>query len=88
MDKAKIKHLFHRDEAFSELWAGYLAREVQAARHLTEILSQKTVAERLDGWLAWQGTAPAFDGKWKDVAVQIGVSPEALYRELAKRRSK
>jgi hypothetical protein len=35
-----------------------------------------------------RGTAAAFPekGDWKLVASQIGVSPEALYREIAKRR--
>lgn len=84
---AFLKHIAE-DEGFSRLWAAHLAREVQSARYRSEILSRKTVAERLDGWLAWQGGKLPAKGQWKSIAVQIGVSPEALYRELAKRRSK
>ena len=82
-----IKRL-EEDKGFANLWAAHLAREVQSARGQIEILSQKTVAERLDGWLAWQGNNLPSKGGWKEVARQIGVSPEALYRELAKRRPK
>jgi CRP-like cAMP-binding protein len=84
----------HRD-AFLELlaarpdaalaWSRHLASAVQSARYRAEILALKTVAERLDGWLAWNGDALPARGKWKDLAHEIGVSPEALYRELAKR---
>ena len=48
-------------------------------------LSLRTVAERLDAWIAASGRYPA-KGEWKTVAAEIGNSPEALYRELAKRR--
>ena len=74
------------DETLAYLWAAHLAREVQSARYRSEILTRKTVAERLSGWLAWKGNKLPLKGQWKSMAVQIGVSPEALYRELAKRR--
>ena len=76
------------DPTYSEQWAAYLAREVQAARYKSEILSRKTVAERLDGWMAWNQNKLPSKGDWKNIATQIGVSPEALYRELAKRRNR
>jgi CRP/FNR family transcriptional regulator, dissimilatory nitrate respiration regulator len=69
----------------SEAWAGYLAQEVQRARLHAEILSLRTVAARLGAWIAWNGSFPA-KGQWSLIAQQIGVSPEALYRELAHRR--
>ncbi len=80
-----LEHL-RGDEAFSNQWAAHLAGEVQAARYRSEILSLKTVAERLDGWLAWRGNKLPAKGRWKSLALQIGVSPEALYREMARRR--
>ncbi len=83
---AFLKHL-RKDQAFSNLWAAHLAREVQSARYRSEILTRKTVAGRLDGWLAWGENKLPSKGQWKSIAEQIGVSPEALYRELAKRRS-
>lgn len=81
---AFLKHL-REDDVFSDRWAAHLAREVQSARYRSEILTRKTVAERLDGWLAWRGNQLPPRGQWKGIALQIGVSPEALYRELAKR---
>lgn len=61
-----------------------LARELQNARLQTEILSMKTVAERLDAWIAWRGSLPP-KGQWVHLAAELGVSPESLYREIAKR---
>lgn len=69
----------------SEAWASHLAHEVQRARLQAEILSLKTVAARLGAWVAWRGSLPA-KGQWSLLAQEIGVSPEALYREIAKRR--
>lgn len=86
--KTVFLELLREDETFSNLWAEHLAIEVQSSRYRIEILSRKTVAERLDGWLAWKGSRLSSKGQWKSLALQIGVSPEALYRELAKRRDK
>jgi len=87
LPKPAFLTLLRQNEDLSNSWAARLAREVQSARSQIEILSRKTVSERLDGWFAWQGNELPSKGQWKSIAVQIGVSPEALYRELAKRRS-
>lgn len=79
-----LTHL-RKTPAFAEAWAARLAREVQLLRLQNEILSLKTVKKRLDAWLAWHGEQPP-KGEWIQLARQIGVSPEALYREMAKRR--
>lgn len=63
----------------------YLAREVQRMRVRSEILALKTVRARLDAWLTFNGSALPPRGAWKGVADDIGVSSEALYRELATR---
>lgn len=48
-------------------------------------MSLRTVSERLDFWFAWnEGRLPE-RVSWKDIAEEIGVSPEALYRERSKR---
>jgi CRP-like cAMP-binding protein len=86
LPKTSFLAYIQKDAGFSSLWAKHLAREVQSARHRSEVLSRKTVGARLDGWLAWHGSTVPAKGQWKTVAQQIGVSPEALYRELAKRR--
>jgi len=71
---------------FADVWARHLAHELQIARLRAEILSLKTVAQRLDAWIGWRGGALARKGEWRTIANEIGVSPEALYREIGKRR--
>jgi len=73
------------DPQLSEAWASYLAHGVQQARLRAEIRSMKTVSERLDAWIAEYHEIPV-KGKWQDLADELSVSREALYRELAKRR--
>ena len=87
LSKPVLLKQLHDDPAFSHLWAAHLAREVQAARFRSEILTRKTVSERLDAWLGLPGNGLPPRGEWKTVAAHIGVSPEALYRELSRRRS-
>lgn len=77
--------LEHRPELARSL-AAHLAAEVQAARARAEIVSLKTVAMRLDAWLALKDEGLPPKGQWRGLAAEIGVSPEALYRELAARR--
>lgn len=72
---------------FSLAWLRYLGKEVQQARLHAEIMSLKTVAARFDVWLAWRGSMPP-RGRWHLVAAEIGVSPEALYREMARRKGR
>jgi CRP-like cAMP-binding protein len=60
------------------------AKEVQSQRARIEILRLRRVSDRLDAWLDLHGEPPK--GEWIRVADQIGVSPPALYRELARRR--
>jgi CRP-like cAMP-binding protein len=64
----------------------HLAREVQKTRSRLELLTRRTVAERLDGWLALNDGVLPVRGQWRGVAEDIGVSPEAFYRELQRRR--
>jgi len=66
-------------------WSAMLARAVQAARVRAEIRSLPKVAERLDAWLS-EGHSLPDKGRWQDVAAELGVTREALYRELARRR--
>ena len=83
--RSELQSQLRRNPVLSEAWFEHLAREVQRARFLAEILSLKTVAARLDAWIGWHGASPE-KGLWATTAQQIGVSPEAFYREMAKRR--
>ncbi len=74
------------DPALLSAFAQHLAAQVQDARARAEILALKTVASRLDAWLSLrEGTLPE-KGQWRDLADVLAVTPEALYRELARRR--
>ena len=75
---------FESDTTFARNWANHLAGEVRSARFKAEVLSQRTVAQRLDMWLLQNRILP-HKGNWKSLAAEIGTSPEALYREIAKR---
>jgi CRP-like cAMP-binding protein len=83
---AAVRAQLAQSAEFAEAWSAYLAREVQDARLRSEILSLKTVAERLDAWLLSHGECMPAKGEWKSLAHEIGVSPEALYRDLGRRR--
>ncbi len=73
------------DPGLAATWAATLARGVQAARFRSEIRSIPKVADRLEGWLG-EGNSLPRKGHWQDVANELGITREALYRELARRR--
>ena len=61
------------------------AKELQTLRTRIEIMRLRKVADRLDAYLELYGPPDA--GEWVRIADWIGVSPAALYRELANRRT-
>lgn len=79
----KARSILHDNPEIARQWSARLAEELQAARYRCELLSRKTVADRLAGWLEWHKTLPP-KGQWKSLATQLGVSPEALYRTIKK----
>lgn len=85
IDRSRFRTELLDNERLAEAWNHYLAREVQLTRLRAEILSLKRVASRLDAWLSFHSSELPEKGEWKILATQIGVTPEALYRELAKR---
>ena len=84
VQRSAVKRKFESDPAFVKAWADHLAQEVRAARQRAEILSLKTVSGRLRAWLDYFGPLPP-KGSWKGLAQELGISAEALYREIAKR---
>lgn len=84
--KSAVRDRLAHNAGFAETWLRHLAHEVQSARLRSEILSLRTVSERLEAWLAGQDGRLPEKGSWKSLSAEIGVSPEALYREIAKRR--
>lgn len=85
LSKTTLLKQLTNDPELAFHWSHYLAREVQQARFRSELLSLKTVAARLDSWLNWHNQTLPAKGEWKTLAEQLGVSAEALYREIARR---
>jgi CRP-like cAMP-binding protein len=85
---AVVRAQLRSSQQFREQWLLHLSAEVQAARLRAEILSLKTVAERLDAWAASHGGALPAKGEQKMAAAEIGVTPEAFYSEMARRTFK
>jgi CRP-like cAMP-binding protein len=82
----RIKEVLGRDAELACAFTEHLAHEVQAARARAEIVGLKTVRGRLKAWLELNGGSLPPKGQWRGVAGEIGVTPEALYRELARNR--
>jgi CRP-like cAMP-binding protein len=85
--KAKILENFGNGSSGKQLSVRALertTRELQALRTRIEIMRLRKVTDRLDAYLELNG--PPKEGGWVHVADWIGVTPAALYRELAKRR--
>jgi len=83
----RLTEMSRTDRAIMEHLARHLAAEVQRTRARAEILSFHKVRDRLDAWLLLHEGAMPAKGGWLALAEEIGVSPEALYRELGRRRS-
>lgn len=82
-----FRETIHANRELSQQWAALLASGLQAARTKAEIRTLGKVADRLDAWIAAGNRLPQ-NGKIQNVAAEIGVSREALYRELSKRRGR
>ena len=85
-NRETVRKMLANDPTAALAFATHLAREVQNARRRAEIISLRKVADRVDAWLVWNNDKLPPKGSWHRMAGEIGVSPEALYRELARRR--
>ena len=86
-DVNQVRAALQSDSGLLECFARHLGREVMRMRSRVEILRRRTVQDRLDGWFALNGGALPAKGNWRSIADDIGVSPEAFYRELQRRRA-
>lgn len=82
----RVRVALRNDRNLASSLTQHLAREVHRARAQAETLLLKTVAERVDAWITLNDGALPPRGRWRQLASEIGVTPEALYRELARRR--
>lgn len=86
VSKADFARALAANRDLAEAWENRLAHAVQEARMKSEIRTLRTVAERLDAWLSAHGGVFPPKGRWQELASELGVSREALYRELARRK--
>ncbi|GLS37942.1 hypothetical protein GCM10010869_35360 [Mesorhizobium tianshanense] len=82
----RAKAVLENDRALASALLRHLAGEVHRTRARAEILSLKSVAARVSAWKACNGGVLPPKGRWHHVASEIAVTPEAFYRELARRR--
>jgi CRP-like cAMP-binding protein len=85
--KARVLSLQQAEPGWLRDFAAHLAAEVQRARARAELLGKKRVSERVEAWFSLHGPEMPERGRWAGWADELGVSPEALYRELSKRRA-
>lgn len=81
-----VRKMLEDDLIFAGEWMAHLSRELVSARKRSEIAALRTVSARLDAWIAWNDSGFPARGDWRGLADEIGVSPEALYREISRRR--
>ena len=85
VDLEEFRAAVDRQPGLAAAWAADLARAVRQARFRIEVRSLRTVRARLDAWLS-EGHAWPPSGPLQDISGDIGVTREALYRKLARRR--
>lgn len=81
-----VRDLIDRDQNAAMAYTQHLANEVRTARLRAEITSLRKVCDRLDAWLIWNGGDLPDKGSRHHLAQELNVSPEALYRELSRRK--
>jgi CRP-like cAMP-binding protein len=84
---AALRSLLDADRAFAREWEALLARQLRAVRTRVERLSLKGAVERIRHLLVSEGRGTqcevAIRGTWKDLAHELGLTHEVLYRTLA-----
>jgi CRP-like cAMP-binding protein len=84
---AAIRELLDADKEFAREWIALLARQLRAVRTRVERLCLKGAAERVRHLLVSEGRGPRSEvvlrGTLKELARQLGLTHEVLYRTLA-----
>ena len=84
----EIRGLLSDAPAFADQWTALLARQLHAARARLERLTLKSATERVLHYLHTEGKGPrcevALAGSVKDLAKELGLTHESLYRTLAR----
>jgi CRP-like cAMP-binding protein len=74
------------DAAFQQAWMAHLAHELRNVRAMTERISLRTARERIIHYIETEGRSGALTmtQSKKDWAAELGLTHEALYRELSR----
>lgn len=84
----KVRALIAKDREFARQWVALLARQLHASRARSERLALKSAAERVLHYLHSEGKGPRCEvmlaGSVKDLARELGLTHESLYRTLAR----
>lgn len=78
-----VRRALRADPDLALRWAAHLARQVQSLRGRLEIRNIRAARERVLTYLAVVPEAAAGDRSLRELAVDLGLAPEALYRTLA-----
>jgi CRP-like cAMP-binding protein len=84
--KAKVMEALRADPALAEAFMARLARQLQDLRARMELRNIRSAKERVLQFLrlrAGQGRGIPIEGQLQDIAAEIGMTREALYRTLA-----
>ena len=85
--KTTVIAALRADPDLAEAFMARLAVQLQELRALMELRNIRSARERVLQYLRWraieQGRSIAVEGQLQDIAVEIGITREALYRTLA-----
>jgi CRP/FNR family transcriptional regulator, dissimilatory nitrate respiration regulator len=84
LSKTTLLDHIRTDQRLALLWMEYLSQQLMQARKMIAILGMKTVHERMSAFTAL--TQDQSQQNLTNIARTIGVSREALYREVAKNK--
>jgi CRP-like cAMP-binding protein len=83
-----VRALLARDAVFAGEWIALLARHLHRARARVERVALRSAAERVLHYLNTEGRGPRCEvviaGSIKDLARELGLTHESLYRTLAR----
>jgi CRP-like cAMP-binding protein len=81
--KAIMMEALRTDPALAEAFMARLARQLQELRARMELRNIRSARERVLQYLKLRGRSIAVEGQLQDIAAEIGITREALYRTLA-----
>lgn len=83
----QVRALIAKDPEFASQWIALLARQLHACRARLERLALRSAADRIVHYLHTEGSGPRHEvtlsGNLKDLARELGLTHESLYRTLA-----